>query len=350
MPEFSPEALESFVSEVFTKAGFPGEEARLIGELIVSANRVGHDSHGIRQVPRYLQRIQSGDIVAGAPVTVDRELPAMAVLNGNRTLGHVAATRALEVAMEKARAMKISAVGVHDLNHIGRIGAYPERAAREGLVCLAWVSAQGPNRSVAPFNGMEKRLGTNPFGAGLPNPDGAPILLDFASSVVAANKIRQAFDRGQETGPGWMIGTDGKPCRDPSVFIEGKAVQLPLGGTVGYKGYGLAVMVDLLGGMLSGGDLTNPDQKITNNCTFFIVIDPEAFLPREEYNQKVRELIAYLKDTPPAPGHEGVILPGEYESSHHEARRKAIFIEPNVWENIAKAGNSIEVTPPAPIG
>ncbi len=349
MPRFTPDALRAFSDDVFQAAGFPRDEAALIARLLVAANLRGHETHGVRQIPRYLERIKKGHIVPGAKVTVVRETPTTALLEGNRTLGHVAGTRAVEIGIAKAREMRISAVAVRGLDHLGRVGAYTEMAAAAGMIGLVFASAQGPGRSVAPFGGVAKRLGTNPLGAAFPNPPGDPVLLDFATSTVAANKIRQAFDRGQETGEGWLMDLDGNPTRDPKAFLDGNAIMLPLGGLQGHKGYALAVIVDILGGVLSGGGTADTVQEMANNSSLFITIDPEAFLPRAEYERQVAELVAYLRATLTAPGAPPVMVPGEYEERHQQAREaEGIEIEERVWANILRSVEGTVAAVPQP--
>ncbi len=347
MPVFRKENLEAFTQAVFERSGYGEEEAGLIARLIVRSNLAGHDSHGVRQIPRYLERIRIGHVVPGAPVTVERETAATAVLDGHRALGHVAATRAVELGIAKARETKISVVTVRNLDHVGRAGAYPEMAAEAGMVCLSFVCAQRRGRSVAPHGGIEGRLGTNPLGAAFPNPTGDPILLDFATSVVAANKIRQALDRGMEAGEGWIMDKAGNPTRDPKVFTEGNGAMLPLGGSVGYKGFGLSVLVDLIAGVLSGAGTADSRPEMLNNGTLLITIEPEAFIAKEDYERQVGELAAYLRATATPPGSPPVMLPGEYEQEHRRRREaEGIEIEEPVWRNIRRAVAGLEVTLP----
>ena len=349
MPVFSKAELEAFTGRVFEGAGFPAQQAGLIGRLIVQANLCGHDSHGVRQIPRYLQRIDKGEIVPGATVEIVRESPTTAVLDGNRTLGHVAAARAMELAIAKARDAHICTVAVRNIDHIGRVGAYPEMAAEAGMVGMAFVGAQGPGRSVAPFGGIAGRLGTNPWSAAFPNRAGAPILLDFATSVVAANKIRQAHDRGEQTGEGWLIDLDGNPTRDPQLYLDGKAVLQPLGGGRGHKGYGLAVVAEILAAVLSGAGAAQTPREMTDNSTLFIVIDPTPFIDPEGYDAQLSALVDHLRATPTRPGDPPVQLPGDYEQNHRRKREsEGIHIEAPVWNNIQQAAEARQVPLPVP--
>lgn len=351
MPRFHAQPLREMISTALQKVAVPTDEADLTARLMVDANLCGHDTHGIRQIARYVGLIQDGTIKAGAEVTVEKETPVTALLDGHDQLGFVAATQATELAIKKAKETKLAAVAVRNLNHVGRVGAYPEMIANAGLIGLVTVNAQAMGILVAPFGGLTPRIGTNPFGAGFPNPKGPPVLLDFATSEVAANKIRQAHSRGKPAGDGWIMDRQGNPTNDPQRFLDGEAVMLPLGGGQGHKGYGLAVMVDILSGIVAGaGTALAPVEKL-NNGTFIFCVDPEAFLTREEYDTEMAAYGDYLKASPPMPGGKPVELPGEYEANHRAQRqREGIDIEPPVWELITACITSLGLETPQAIG
>ncbi len=349
MPLLHAPEIRAFTSDCFTAVGFPRPEADLIARLMVEANLTGHETHGIRQIPRYLGLAQSGEVKAGAPVTVVQETAATAVLDAHHTLGFVGAAQAARIAIAKAKQWKVAAVGVRNLNHVGRVGAYPEMAVAEGLVCLAFTCAQGKGKSVAPFGGLGRLIGTNPISAGFPGPQGFPILLDFATSATAANKIRVAHTRGKPTGPGWIVDDQGHPTTDPQVFIDGRGNQLPVGGEQGHKGYGLAVMVEILSGILAGAGTATTVSQTLNNGTFLICIDPSAFVAMDEYDRQLSGLIDYLHAAPPAPGKSGVILPGEYEHQNRIRHTQHGFeVEDSIWQAIVAAADAIRIKAPLP--
>jgi uncharacterized oxidoreductase len=350
MPLLHAPEIRAFTSECFAQAGFPKAEADLIARLLVEANLTGHETHGIRQIPRYLKAAHTGEVKAGAPVTVLQETPATALLDAHYTLGFVGATQAVELAIAKARETKVAAVAVRNLNHVGRVGAYPEMAAAQGFVCLAYTNAQGAGKSVAPFGGLGRLVGTNPMAAAFPGTGGFPILLDFATSATAANKIRVAHTRGKPTGPGWIVDDRGTPTTDPKVFMDGKGSQVPLGGEQGHKGFGLAVMVDILGGILAGAGAAPAPTTVLNNGTFLICIDPDAFVAKDQYARQLTELIDYLHAAPPAPGKPGVILPGEYEHRNRLRHTEHGFeVEEEIWRAIVEAARAVHVQAPAPV-
>lgn len=350
MPKIQVNTLQRIARDCFHAAGFPKDEAELIAELLVLSNLCGHESHGVRQLPRYLQRIRDKEIIPGAPVTIVQETPATAMLDGHRTLGHVAATRAMELCIKKAQATKISAVSVRNLDHTGRVGAYPEMAAARGLVGMCFCSGHGAYLNVVPFGGIEGKLGTNPFAAAFPY-DGAegPILLDFATSIVAGNKVLMAKDSGVETGEGWIIDHEGNPIRDPQAVIDKKAFILPLGGEKGYKGYALAIMNEIMSGILTGvGTVaTTVYPTPTDNVTFMIVIDPMAFVTRDFYNREINALVDYMHKTRVRPGDPPVQMPGEYEWTRRAKRRvEGIDLDAGVWNAILKSAREMKVAVP----
>lgn len=350
MPTFSPADLRSLIADCFMKVAVPRNDAEQTARLMVEANLTGHDTHGVRQTPRYVELIEKGLIQAGAPLTVINETPTTALLDGHNNLGYVAASRATEKAIEMAKKTRLSAVAIRNLNHVGRVGAYPEMIAAAGFVGLVFVNAQSVRGSqVTPFGGLAARLGTNPMAAGFPNPQGEPVLLDFATSAVAANKIRQAKSRGKQMGDGIMILKDGTPTNDPDDFIGGKALMLPLGGEQGHKGYALSVMVDILSGILAGSGTTLHPSADLNNGTFIICIDPEAFTARGQYEKDVTEYVDYLRATPTVPGKPPVQVPGDYEARNRRQRQKdGITVEPSVWEDVSKCAQRLGVGIPVP--
>ena len=343
MPAFTPEGLEALTSEVFHAAGFPREEAAIIADIMVRANLAGHDSHGVIHIPNYVGRIRQGQIKPGAPVGLEHETSTTAILNGNFTLGHVAATKAMQVAIAKAQEHAIAAVGVHNLNHVGRVGTYPLMAVDAGMGAIVTAASGGASKLVSPFWGRQPRLSTNPIAMGFPNPAGAPFLLDMATSASAAGKIRVALNRGEPTKEGWLLNKDGIPTRDPNDFYAG-GMLLPLGGDQGHKGYALAAMVEVLSGILARAGTAANNRPDLNNGTFMIVIDIQAFLPLEQFHREMAELNDYLHDTMPDAEHESVWVPGEYEArTEAERRREGIPVEEETWRQIERTARELGV-------
>ena len=352
MPIFAADDLRTMTEHVFEAAGFPVKKAQLVARLMVEANLVGHDSHGVRHIPIYVSRIRDGLIQADAEPRVVEETATTAVVDGEGTLGHVAATFGLELAIEKARQSRISAVAVHNEEHVGRVGGYPEMAARAGMVGITLCNAQGRGVSIAPFGGTDRRMGANPFTAAFPNPDGDPILLDMSTSAVAINKVRQAKDREAALPEGAILGPDGHPSTDPDDFLKHGGAALPLGGLLyGHKGFGLAVIIDLFCGILGGsGTAMNQHDTRLNNGTFHIVLDPGAFIESQQYADELKAYADYLHASPTLPGNPSVKLPGEFEEQNRKTRAAdGISVEEPVWRNIVETLKRLNVPVPAPI-
>jgi uncharacterized oxidoreductase len=352
MPRFSADSLRAMATSAFEAAGFGADDAALIAKVMVESNLVGHDSHGVRHIPAYVERIRDGLVVAGAKVEVVMDDGALAIVDGGNTLGHVAATRGIELAMAKARSHGIAAVAVRNQEHVGRVGAYPEMAAQAGLVAFTFCNAQGRGIQIAAFGGLDRRIGANPIAAGFPNPDGDPIVLDIATSQVAINKIRQAHDRAKPLPEGAIIDPDGKSSTDPDDFLARGGAALPLGGLAfGHKGFGLAVVVDLLAGVLGGaGTAAFSHETRLNNGTFHIVIDPARFVAADAYAQAVREFARHLHDGPTLPGTDAVMLPGEFEANNRAERSaNGIEVDAPVWERITATLADLGVQAPPPL-
>ena len=213
---------------------------------------MGMDSHGVIRIPQYVQSIGQGELAPGAPTLVSKDTPTTAIVTGGGNFGQVVAFRALDIALEKARSNNLSCVIAHECYHVGRAGAYPQRAAEQGFVCLAVATWPKIGHHVAPFGGREGRLSTNPVAYAAPT-DGDPILADFATSVLSEGKVRVALHTGRSVPPNSIVDAGGKMTRNPADFYgPPRGAILPFGGDVGYKGYALSLLVEILGGTLFG--------------------------------------------------------------------------------------------------
>jgi uncharacterized oxidoreductase len=219
-------------------------------------------------------------------------------------------------------------------SHVGRLAAYPMMAMREGMIGIATADSGRSPKLVAPFGGREPRLGTNPISIAVPSDLDAPFYLDMATSAVAAGKIMLSVARKEEIPKGWIIDAEGRHTTDPTQYRKGGAL-LPLGGTEGYKGSGLAAMVEVLCGLLTGlGFGVEPTGRHNDGC-FMAVFNVAAFRPLEQFRKEVGEFARYLKSTPPSEGSTGVFYPGEVEYIREQQRRKdGIEIEDATWDKL----------------
>ncbi|MDE0556788.1 MAG: Ldh family oxidoreductase, partial [Candidatus Poribacteria bacterium] len=321
------------------------DEAAIIGELLVASNLAGHDSHGVIRIPQYIGLIESGLIQPGAPMEIERESASHALINGNWGFGHVIAQKAMSLAIEKAKSSTISGISVYNCNHIGRIGSYSLMAAEAGMVGITMVNAGGTALYVAPFGGRDGRLATNPIAIATPTRNGHPILLDITSSVVAQGKIRVAVNRGDSVPPGWLINNEGEPTQNPQDLMETPpGALLPLGGIAGHKGYALGLMIDILGGALSGAGCSGSGNTRLQNGVLMIALDIANFTPLEDFHGHVDGLIAHVKAAPTAPGFEEILTPGEIEARQTEDRlREGIPIDDETWRQIQETAAEVGI-------
>jgi LDH2 family malate/lactate/ureidoglycolate dehydrogenase len=336
MPHVTADHLTEIARALLIAAGTPESEANTISGLSVAANLAGHDSHGIILIPTYIDRVKVGHIVPGAPWTIVEETPTTTVVDGNWGFGYVVTKKAMELTIEKAEKQNVAACTVSRQGHIGRLAAYPLMAAQRGMIAMITADSGRSPKHVAPFGGAKARLGTNPICFAMPSNLEGPLFFDMATSAAAAGKIGVAIARGEQVPQGWLIDSEGKPSVDPRVLRQGGAL-LPLGGGEGYKGYGLAAIVEIFSGLLTGlGFGVEPSGRHNDGC-FMAVFKVSAFRNLETFKQEVTDFAKYLKDTPPAEGFKQVYYPGEVEFVKEQDRRKnGIPIEDATWGVLKK--------------
>jgi uncharacterized oxidoreductase len=334
MPKIAAERLQKIGAALLVGAGASRDEADTVARGCVAANLAGHDSHGIILIPTYVERIKVGHIVPGAPFKVVQESPTTTVIDGHWGFGFVVNERAMRLTIEKAKTANVAAATVFRQSHVGRLGAYPLMAAQAGMIGIATADSGRSPKAVAPYGGREARLGTNPISIAVPSDLPGPLCLDMATSAVAVGKLTLAQARGEKIPLGWIVDSEGKHTTDPARFRPGGAL-LPLGGTEGYKGSGLAVIVEILCGLLTGlGFGVEPSGRHNDGC-FLAVFNVDAFRPLAEFKREVAEFARYLKETPLSEGSTGVFYPGEVEYlREQERRRSGIEIEDATWKKL----------------
>ena len=334
MPIVQADRLTRIGAVLLQAAGASDEEAQAVARGCVSANLAGHDSHGIIAVPTYIDRIKAGHIVPGARWEIVQESPTTTVIDGHWGFGFHVNAQAMALTIEKAKTANVAACTVFRQSHVGRLAAYPLMAMREGMIGLATADSGRSPKHVAPFGGREARLGTNPISIAVPSELEAPFYLDMATSAVAAGKIQLAVARGEAIPHGWIIDAEGRPTTDPTQYRRGGAL-LPLGGSEGYKGSGLAAMVEVLCGLLTGlGFGVEPTGRHNDGC-FMAVFNVAAFRPLQQFKAEVAEFARYLKSTPPSEGSSGVFYPGELEYLREQTRKAdGIEVEDATWDKL----------------
>nr|WP_292337905.1 Ldh family oxidoreductase [Mesorhizobium sp.] len=322
--------LTRICAALLKAAGASEEEAQAVAIGCVNANLAGHDSHGVIAIPSYIDSMKKGKIVPGAEWTIVRESPTTAVIDGHWGFGFHVTTKAMALAIEKAKTANVAACTAFRQSHVGRLAAYPLMAASAGMIGLA--AAVSGGKLVAPYGAREARLGTNPISIAVPSNLKAPFLLDMATSAVAAGKLELAIARGEEIPKGWLIDDEGHHTTEPRDYRKG-GVLLPLGGSEGYKGSGLAAIVELLCGLLTGPDFGDePTDRDKFGC-FLAVLNVAAFRPLDEFKKEVADFAQQLKSAAPSEDSSGVFYPGEIGYRREQERTvNGIEVENATWE------------------
>ena len=342
MPNLTHEQLRKSGFEIFKAAGATDEEARIVSDLLVESNLAGHDSHGVLRIPQYVGMMRNRSIKLGANVDIVRETSATAVINGNWGFGQLTATKAIQIAIEKANNCSISSVSVYNCNHIGRLASYALMAVEHNMIAMMLVNGHGGDQSVTPFGGIARRLGTNPIAVAIPT-NSEPFVLDITTSTTAGGKIRVKRARGEKLPEGWLLDSEGNPTTAPNVyFTEPLGALLPLGGLLGHKGYGLSLVVDILGGALSEAGCSRSGAPRTGNAMWIYVINIESFTPIDEFKDRVKLLFEYVKSSPVAPGFDEIVVPGERSfRERHKRLEEGVFIEDETWRQIMATRRSL---------
>lgn len=326
MPLIPVLTLRNQVARRLQAAGAPWEQAQCVAEALVESDLRGHEGHGVRRLPQYLEEIGRGRIVPTALPEILQETPSTAVVDGRWSFGAVSGTYAMEIALQKAKKEGLAAVTLRRGGHLGRLGGYVERAAEGGFIGMA--AANFGRATCPPFGGLSPRFGTNPWAFAVPAATFPPLVLDFATTAVAWGRLQTAQQSGERLPEGWVTDLQGQPLTDPSQLSQGWMF-VPFGG---HKGSGLMMLADILGGALSGHGCPCLPEGQPGNGAWFLALDPHCFQPREEFLQTMDRLFREVKATPPAPGAEEVLLPGERGQRLKEQRlRDGLWVPEEVW-------------------
>jgi len=338
-------SLSDFVRDIFKAAGCSDHEGGRIGRYLVEANLTGHDSHGVIRVPRYVQMLRDKLIVPDVTIDVVVDTPVLAVVDGKYGFGQTVGPQAVQIGIDKCRRMGLSAVGLRNAGHTGRTGDFAEMAAAEGLVSVHFVNARG-SVLVAPYAGVEKRFSTAPYCIGIPRPGQPPLVLDFATSIVAEGKVLVASQGGKKVPNDALIAPDGTMSGDPHVLYGDYAPDGPRTHRHGtgairafgeHKGSGLAFMCELLGGALTGNGATQEGPRFANGV-FSFYVDPKVIDPAGVFGPEVARYTAFVKGSRPAIPDGEVLVPGEPEI-RSRARRTAegMPLPDDTWASIVAA-------------
>lgn len=346
--------LENLVCTIFQASGSSGDEAARIAQYLVKANLTGHDSHGVVRVPRYVQMVRDGLMQADRTARLVTDTPVMAVLDGEFGFGQTIGPQAVQAGVSRCKTLGLSAVALRNTGHLGRIADWAEMAAGDGLVSVHFVNAAG-SMLVAPFGSVERRFSTAPFCVGVPRANAAPLILDFATSLVAEGKVMVASQGGKAIPGDALIGPDGQTSDDTRLLYgdfptTGKRdIRTGTGAIRAFgehKGSGLALMCELLGGALTGNGCASPD-KCFSNGMFSLYINPARIDTGDFFSQEMNRYIAFVKAAKPARAGDETLLPGEPEA-RARARRLAngISLPNETWGLIKQTAQSLGIAPP----
>jgi uncharacterized oxidoreductase len=339
MPTIAASKLTQLVAAIMHAAGCGEGEAATIARRLVDSNLVGHDSHGVLRVARYVDWIKDGTLRPNASPTLVFDSDTIAIVDGNRSFGQVTGEFATKLGIAKARAKGIAMVGLRNCGHLGRIGDWADLAAEAGQVSLHFLNTSGAQR-VAPYGGSDRRLSTNPITIGVPIDGADPVVVDVTTSMVAEGKLMVALNKGQRVPEGWIIDKDGAPTTNPKDFYDGGALL-----TVGaHKGSGLSIVTDLLAGAVSTGRSSDADDPILRNNMLSIYIAPAVYDAGGVVGREARRFVDFVKASAPAKAGEPVLAPGDVERRNRAARlASGVSLDEKTWADLVAAAGSVGV-------
>jgi len=318
---FSYEKLKAFAAAVAKKYGLSDSDANIFAGNLIDANLTGVDTHGLTRLAIYLKRMKLGLINPQAKMTFEQKFPIAAVLDADNGLGQIAGEKAINKAIEMAKTYGLGAVGVKNSQHFGTLGYYCGKAAEDEVICLAFTNAEP---ALPPYGSYEAYFGTNPIAMGVPVKNDMPIIIDLSTSIVARGKIISAAKQKTPIPEGWALDPEGNPTTDADKALAGSVLTM-----AGPKGYALAMMVDILAGLLSGSgygknvhsmykDMKNP----ADVGHFFICINIEAFMPKEIFYNKIKKMKEEIKSSKKRQGVDEIRIPGEKKAKTRAERLK----------------------------
>ena len=326
----------ALVKEILKKLGASEEDCELVAEATIDADLKGFTSHGLGRFPQYLIGIEAGTINLEENITIEKETPAIALINGNSGFGQAVSYKAMQIAIKKAKEVGIGCVGVHNTNHFGVTGFYSDLALRENVIGVVIANT---DPAIAPLGGKDALIGTNPIAIGIPSE--TYITVDMATSVTARGKIIESKRKGLELPEGWALDKDGNPTTDPEAALDGGSI-LPFGG---FKGYALALMVEILTGPLvqagygMGVTGTASPEKQCTKGDLYLAIDPSKFGDFGDFVANTEDFVSQVRATG-----ETVAIPGDLEVKRiADAEENGIEIDTKLYEQLKEICNDLEI-------
>ena len=340
--------LHRYCVQAMRTCGMRPEDARITADVLVTTDSWGVHTHGTKSLRTYLARVRAGGVDATAVPRVSAQGPGWAMVEARKAMAMVVSHRAMSIAMEKARACGIGYVGVTGSTHFGAAGYYASMAAAQGMIGIAMSNVDTNMNAPGAAGGV---IGNNPFAYAVPRGNEHPLMLDMALSTVAAGKVVAALERGEPIPDTWLVDADGKPSTNPADYPT-RATLSPL---AGYKGYGLALMVEVLAAALTGAAMTREIHSwtqeldtVTGEGHAFIAIDCGAMMPEGVFAGRMRTMTESITGAPRAPGARRIWLPGQKEwEKREEALRSGILLPADVVASLRAMGEELHLQPPA---
>jgi uncharacterized oxidoreductase len=344
MPLLSAPALQSVTHLIASRMGSEDVEAAEVADHLVRANLAGHDSHGVGMLPTYVRLLKAGLLVPNQVSDTVLDSGALLVIDAKRGYGQRMAADAVRRAIARAKEVGACVLAFRNSAHIGRIGTYGELATSHGCAFTAFVNVADHHDVQATYGAAEPRLGTNPFCVAVPGENGPAVMLDMATTTIAAGKARVAYNKGVPVADGCLIDADGNPTNDPTGFIRDHTGALRSFGT--HKGGGLAIMCEIMASAVAGGQGPfHPAQGGILNSMLATVIDLSKLGDPAKIQSDIQSVRSYVKSAKPAPGFDEVLTPGEPEKRYTAKRlAEGIEVDDQTWRDIRAAAASIGVT------
>jgi len=335
--------LRELTAAIFHSAGCSSAEAGRIATHLVEANLVGHDSHGVIRIATYVQWLRAGKVLADRTMQIAFENEVIAVVDGQFGFGQTIGEQAMQLGIEKSNRHGVAVIALRNSGHLGRIGDWPLMAARVGKVSLHFVNTTGAGILVAPHGGINRRLSANPIAAGIPVAGGPPMIIDMSMCTMAEGKIRVALNKGVPVPEECIIDSRGQPTTDPKVFYgdpPGAILSI-----AGHKGYGLAVLCEIMAGALTGGGCSNPANagRVVNGM-LSIILDSSYFQTDAAFGAEVQRFIDWVKSSAKTKPDGEILMPGEIEERTKAQRlRDGIEVDETTWSQIVDTARSVRV-------
>lgn len=339
-------ALTAVVASIVRAGGSEAGEAQLVADNLVAANLAGHDSHGVGMLPRYIEVLEEGNLKLNAHPQILLDAGPLLRVDGLSGYGQVIGKETMDLAIDRAKQHGVCLSGIVNSHHLGRIGHWAEQCLAAGMVSMHFVNVL-PRPIVAPYAGKQARFSTNPFCVGIPLEGQEPFLLDFATSRIAAGKVRVAYNKGERLKDDTLLDAEGNATTDPKdLVMEPLGALLPFGE---HKGFGMAMACELLAGALTGGETlkgSHPRRQIINNM-LSIVIDPRVYGTADTASRQAAGFADWVKSSPVRDGMEMMIAGDPERKSRAKRSAEGIPVDLNTWQEIRDAGTKVGVSIPS---